>query len=294
MHFLNEKKIKFSAMEDTFIQSLQLKKKDPEAISKERLQKQKLGEFLFTHKWKNRQGFNLSCKNCHNTINLPVNFPHKLKFDPPPLVDMFESKWLGWTGTHRTQTQWREKFTNPLFNSKEHNLTQSEFETQLKHLGIEGGREEFELALKEYLLAQKTKFTRFDEGLNRLTASETRGLKVFVGKGKCILCHNGPRLSNEAFHNIGVPLNDEQSTHRYIENNMEGRVAGTHRTPCLRCTLTYPPYFHNGAYVTLNEVIEHYNKAPEGVVGETEIGPLNLQEIEKRDLLSFLRIFVHE
>ena len=32
-----------------------------------------------------------------------------------------------------------------------------------------------------------------------------RGARLFVGKGGCIDCHNGPQLTDEQFHNIGVP-----------------------------------------------------------------------------------------
>lgn len=32
------------------------------------------------------------------------------------------------------------------------------------------------------------------------------GLALFIGKAQCINCHNGPRLTNDEFHNIGLPL----------------------------------------------------------------------------------------
>jgi cytochrome c peroxidase len=30
-------------------------------------------------------------------------------------------------------------------------------------------------------------------------------LRLFIGKGECIRCHNGPRFSDGHFHNTGVP-----------------------------------------------------------------------------------------
>src|SRR5205823_5788530 len=33
----------------------------------------------------------------------------------------------------------------------------------------------------------------------------TTGLRVFIGKGRCVNCHNGPRLENGSFHATGVP-----------------------------------------------------------------------------------------
>jgi len=38
-----------------------------------------------------------------------------------------------------------------------------------------------------------------------LTEQQKRGLKLFVGKAACNECHNGPILSDNRFHNVGVP-----------------------------------------------------------------------------------------
>ena len=42
-----------------------------------------------------------------------------------------------------------------------------------------------------------------------LTEVERRGLKIFVGRGQCILCHSGPNFSDGEFHNIGLPKHPE-------------------------------------------------------------------------------------
>ena len=56
--------------------------------------------------------------------------------------------------------------------------------------------------------------TRFDDyaaqvvagsdGDNALNNSEKSGLKLFIGKGQCVTCHNGPLFTNHEFHNTGV------------------------------------------------------------------------------------------
>src|SRR4029078_5071289 len=38
-----------------------------------------------------------------------------------------------------------------------------------------------------------------------LTGAHRPGLKLFTGKAACTDCHNGPTLSDGAFHNIGAP-----------------------------------------------------------------------------------------
>ena len=50
-------------------------------------------------------------------------------------------------------------------------------------------------------IADQTRFDDFVSGRdpNALTAQELRGLDVFIGQGRCILCHKGPDLSGAGF-----------------------------------------------------------------------------------------------
>ncbi len=38
-----------------------------------------------------------------------------------------------------------------------------------------------------------------------ISESAKNGLRLFIGKASCLDCHNGPALSDNQFHNIGVP-----------------------------------------------------------------------------------------
>ena len=40
--------------------------------------------------------------------------------------------------------------------------------------------------------------------LKALSLSAQRGMKLFVGKGQCTLCHTGPNFTDKEFHNIGL------------------------------------------------------------------------------------------
>ena len=78
----------------------------------------------------------------------------------------------------------------------------------------------------------------------------------------------------------------------------EGRYAvvkvpilhGAFKTPTLRDVAISGPYMHNGAYQTLGEVVEHYNRG--GDVKEAldpNMKPLLLTDVEKKDLVEFLK-----
>jgi cytochrome c peroxidase len=65
------------------------------------------------------------------------------------------------------------------------------------------------IAAYEYqLVSGEAPFDRFvKEGPSStaISASAKRGARLFVGKGACIDCHAGPQLTDEDFHDIGVP-----------------------------------------------------------------------------------------
>jgi len=161
-----------------------------------------------------------------------------------------------------------------------------------------------------------------------LTDQQIKGKALFEGKAGCIQCHNGAMASDFKYHNVGVPpaerWNEDglaQITYRYEmyakgSNEKLYRESkadpgayfrgknkwdmGKFRTPSLRYTAYTAPYMHNGAFYTLDEVIEFYNQGGVTEDGQTTaypktksplIKPLGLTDEEKEDLLAFLESF---
>ena len=161
-----------------------------------------------------------------------------------------------------------------------------------------------------------------------LTPQEVRGLRIFIGKGQCVTCHNGPLLSDQQFHNTGVPPRDPNRPDRgrafgaqlvqrdefnclgpfsdaKPEDCQELRfivdddptLEGAFRTPSLRNVALRPPYMHAGQFATLADVIAHYVQAPPAAVGHSELRHaeghgdrrrIRLRDAEARDLAAFL------
>ena len=63
---------------------------------------------------------------------------------------------------------------------------------------------------------------------------------------------------------------------------------GAFKVPTLRNIAVTAPYFHFGQFTTLGEVLEHYNKVPEDVVGHNELTQLDLTKKELGQLEAFL------
>jgi cytochrome c peroxidase len=156
-------------------------------------------------------------------------------------------------------------------------------------------------------------------GNDILTRDEVAGLRLFVGKANCTQCHNGPLLTNNEFHNTGVParaglpiddgrltgaaavLSDEFNCRsRWSDSpkacaELEFLAAGDHtlerayKVPTLRNVAERFPYMDAGQFTTLAEVLDHYNRAPAAAAGHSELQPLQLRARELRQLEAFLR-----
>ena len=157
-------------------------------------------------------------------------------------------------------------------------------------------------------------------GKSALSPDEVAGLKLFVGKAGCVTCHTGPLLTDESFHNTGVPAvaelppdlgrlrgaelvrtdefnclsrySDADPTQCRALKGLKADAFGLERAykvPSLRDVTAHAPYMHAGQFSTLREVLEHYNRAPAAPSGYSEIHPLGLSEVELGQLEAFLK-----
>jgi len=154
---------------------------------------------------------------------------------------------------------------------------------------------------------------------------EEAGLRLFLGKGKCIDCHNGPRFTNDDFHNTaipgipGVPLDlgradglrrlqadpfncaglysdadlEECTALRFLKTTGD-TIEGAHKTPTLRNVAATAPYMHTGQFPDLRSVLEHYSDGGLALVGHNELEPLDLTATEMEQLEAFLHTLTQE
>lgn len=110
-----------------------------------------------------------------------------------------------------------------------------------------------------------TPFDRYLGSEHREPAEEAlfetarRGAELFFGDAGCDRCHNGPLLSDDSFHNIGVPpfgpgkANGIDEGRFLVTGDPADRFA--FRTPPLRNVDLTGPYMHNGTVGSLYEAI---------------------------------------
>lgn len=151
------------------------------------------------------------------------------------------------------------------------------------------------MALATYvrtIVSGDSRYDRYVAGdADALNAAERRGLELFRGKASCVVCHLGPNLTDEDFHNTGVGWNEDsdQDLGRAQFTNDE-RDRGAFRTPTLREVAAAGPYMHDGSLTTLEDVVDFYNDGgrPNPYI-DGEMLRLDLTAAEKADLVSFLQ-----
>ncbi|MFO0577860.1 MAG: cytochrome c peroxidase [Polyangia bacterium] len=72
-------------------------------------------------------------------------------------------------------------------------------------------------ALSAYMRRLRSAGSAYDRWLagdhEAMSPAAQRGLRLFIGKAECIMCHSGPNFTDWRFHNLGVPSDDvEQKT----------------------------------------------------------------------------------
>jgi cytochrome c peroxidase len=161
-------------------------------------------------------------------------------------------------------------------------------------------------ALTAYIKTLQPPATSFDEGT--LSPAALRGEKLFQGKGGCIECHGGPQFTDNLTHNTGVPQVSFKSPYGTpgprMSNDLGAKpppvdpaCAGPNpaagcdvgppstsafiNTPQLRDLAATAPYMHNGAFKTLTDVVQFYNR-------QSTLAPLNMTNSEVADLVAYL------
>jgi cytochrome c peroxidase len=146
----------------------------------------------------------------------------------------------------------------------------------------------FEVYMRRLVSTRST----FDDWLagdeSAISESAQRGFQIFVGKGGCLECHNGPLLSDLQFHVTGV---EQRGDHvPMIDGGRSG--TGAFVTQSLRGIAKTGPYMHDGKLERLADVVDFYRRGgdSEGYTGikDPRIVPLDLTDDEARDLVAFL------
>lgn len=168
-------------------------------------------------------------------------------------------------------------------------------------------------ALGSYVRSLNKFSSNFDEYMRgdktKLTLEEKNGFNLFMGKAKCGSCHflplfNGtapPKFDHTEAEVLGVALRPDTANAkidtdlgRYALNKYE-QYRYAFKTPTLRNIAKTAPYMHNGAYQTLEQVMDFYNRGGGAGIGihldnqTLSADPLKLSQQEIKSIIAFLK-----
>ncbi|HEX6426199.1 MAG TPA: cytochrome c peroxidase [Niastella sp.] len=178
-------------------------------------------------------------------------------------------------------------------------------------------RDQFSKALASYVLSLRSFNSLFDkyvrDEIKTIDADVQQGFNLFMGKAQCGTCHFAPNFSglvpplyteNES-EVLGIPedpdavIKKADTDNGRFNNKLYSEMAWIYeksfKTVTVRNAALTAPYFHNGSYKTLEQVVDFYNNG--GGVGmglniknqTLAADSLHLSDGEKRSLVAFMQ-----
>lgn len=272
-----------------------------------------LGKALFNDKILSKDN-TISCASCHipefafsDTTSLSIGINNKPTLrNTPSVLNMKNRPYYFWDGRASSLD---EQALMPIQNPNEmglpieeaiQRLNESAFYNSYFNKVFKESPNKINIA-KAFAAYEKTletidsKFDDWSNNLIKLTSAEERGREIFLSaKAKCFDCHFQEDFTNDDFKNIGLfdggKYNDSG---RYLVTKIKSDI-GKFKTPGLRNIAITAPYMHDGSFSTLEEVVDYYNNTKKKVPNSINIDsalskPLGLSELEKKDLVAFLK-----
>jgi cytochrome c peroxidase len=275
-----------------------------------------LGRRLFFERRLSRDG-SISCSTCHDPVHafasgrrvaIGIEGRHGTR-NVPTIVNRGYGRSFFWDGRASSlEAQALEPIRNPLeLGSRLADVVQRLRSVRSYRAAFRAAfaadpnERDLARALASFVRTIASGDSSFDRAMDRqphaLSSSARSGLALFVGKANCWVCHRGPTLTDEQFHNTGVAWRTRRGTTAPAPSDpgratVTGRTEdrGAFKTPTLREVARTAPYMHDGSFGTLEAVVEYYDRGGQPNPGLDErIRPLHLSAAEKRDLVAFLR-----
>jgi len=177
-------------------------------------------------------------------------------------------------------------------------------------------KENFSKALSSYvasLYSFESDFDRFMRNEKEISEDVKKGFNLFMGKANCATCHFAPHFSglvppffneNESevlgvtkkpIKQMPIEMDDDQGRFNSpVKKENSWIYENSFKTVTVRNIALTKPYFHNGAFNTLEEVMDFYNEGGgEGLglkIKNQTLAPdkLNLNETEIKQIIAFL------
>lgn len=265
-----------------------------------------LGRLLFYDGDLSRDG-SFSCGSCHQQSAAFTHHGHDVSHgiddrigsrNAPPIMNLAWGKTFFWDGgVHdldlfaiapiENPLEMDEKFINVVEKLKKKAKYPPLFQKAFGSEEVTGPKilkvlSQFQLML----VSAESRYDKYRLGDNSaLSADEKAGLELV--KTKCGNCHSGELFTDDSFRNNGIQHFGDQGRYRIT---LQDEDLYKFKVPSLRNLQYTAPYMHDGRFLTLDAVIEHYRK---GVKQSANLDPsvangILMTDDEKAKILAFL------
>jgi len=237
-----------------------------------------LGRMLFNEPRLSRNN-TITCGSCHIQSSAFTQHGHDVSHgiddrlgtrNSPPIMNLAWSKAFNWGGgvfdldtqpitpitTHEEMDENLENVYNKLRAMPKYtNKFKAAFGTE------EINTSRFMKALSQFMLMCISSNSKYDkvmrkEGGVSFTADELQGYNLV--KEKCASCHSEPLFTDGSFRNNGLGISPVNDKGLYVATLIETDKY-KFKVPSLRNLKYTAPYMHDGRFLSLNAVLEHYN-----------------------------------
>lgn len=253
----------------------------------------------------------ISCASCHLQYSAFTHVDHTLSHgingrigtrNAPALTNMAWSKLLMWDGAiNHLDMQPLAPISHPdemgssidtvLLRLKSSHIYPSLFYKAYGDSCISGVH--FLKAISQFMLTIVSANSKYDQVMRNekgiaFTAQEANGYRLF--RNHCAVCHVEPLFTSNDFINNGLPVDTTINDYGRLRITHNPKDSLCFKVPSLRNIEFSYPYMHDGRFVTLQQVVNHYSA---GIQQSTTLSqllrkPILLSANEKVDLVAFL------
>ena len=185
----------------------------------------------------------------------------------PPLYNVGHQTiwyWDGRSATMEAQTTaaWRNQMSADPAKIAEKLNSIPPYKAQFNQVyGADANGENIVKSLTAYLRTKNSENSPWDQyekgNMRAVSKDAVEGFTLFMGKGRCGVCHTPPHYGNSTFFNIGLEAGKTRpDVGRFNVTKVDADMSAF-KTPSLRSVALKAPYFHDGSMPTLEAAVRY-------------------------------------
>jgi cytochrome c peroxidase len=119
------------------------------------------------------------------------------------------------------------------------------------------------------IVSSESKYDKVKRGQASFNSNEQAGYEIF--KAKCTSCHSEPLFTDNSFRNTGIPVNPTLKDYGRMRITNKKEDSLKFKVPSLRNVYLSFPYGHDGRFVSIGQVLDHYSN---GIQNSPTLDPL--------------------